>query len=270
MFLVLRSIQLDLEFLKISMSNSEKIEFIIKKYLVLFKNIVFGFNKGTSFVNLFGSKYYYDDKFGISFLQSVFVDNYFLKKYIPEKSTVIDVGANIGQFNFFCKHYLKAKKVYSFEPLKETYDILKLNSNQNNYNFAITDKKSLTLFVPDTSLMASNFQTEKTKHTYKVPCNSLDKLPEILKEKTIDLVKIDTEGSELDVINSSKNTMKKGFYFLIEASINRESSGDLVKLSEELKRIIPNIKLLEIGRPYYNKNFQQSAVDVLYKNNTLK
>jgi len=58
MNLISRSIQLDFQFVKLDLSFADKISFIAKKYLVLFKNFLFGFKKGESFIRLFGKKFF--------------------------------------------------------------------------------------------------------------------------------------------------------------------------------------------------------------------
>lgn len=263
--IIFRSIELDLDFIRIPyLSIAHKVIFIFKKYHLLFKNLIIGFAIGDSFIKLFGYKYYYDDKFGISFLESVYVDNWFLKNYMEKNPTIIDIGANIGQFSFFCKSYLNAKKVYSFEPIHQTFKVLQLNV-ANAYNYAITDKPLLDMFIPETSLMASNFKTNEYEKKESVPCISLDNIDDLKEEKTIDLLKIDTEGSELDVLKASKDILKKSKYILIELSINRKSASNAVETISFLNEIIPNLKIVKVGRLYYDKNIM-TAMDILFLN----
>lgn len=264
--LILRSIQLDLQFLIIpKISFSDKILFIFSKYILILKNFVFGFKLGKSYIKIFSRKYFYDDKFGISFLQSLYVDNAFLKKYITRDGVVVDIGANVGQFNFFCKNYLKARKIYSFEPVKQTYKILTRNVEKNIYNYAITNKSSLHIYIPNTSLAASNFQASKNDQIEKVKCKKIDDIEEIQNESHIDLFKIDTEGSEYDVIQASRDIIKKSKYILIEVSITRKSSGTFLDTMTILKNIIPNVQLIYIGR-YFENNGITEAVDMLFCN----
>ena len=169
--------------MRLSLGLFDELNFILKKYLTLGKNIVSGFSAGHSFTKIFGQKYYYDDKFGIAFLQSIYVDHALLKKYIPKSATIVDIGANTGQFNFFCKHFLKAKNIYSFEPIRKTYQLLKKNVSEHCYNYAISTKKSLTLYVPDLSLMASNFRPNIKYKKEKVQTLLLDDFESLKAEK---------------------------------------------------------------------------------------
>lgn len=272
MKLIARSLQLDIEFVCLNITLFSKLEFIVKKYLLLIRNFLFGFQTGKSYLSLFGRKYYYDNVYGVAFLQCVYVDNFFLKEHISENSTIIDVGANVGQFYFFCKSLLHAKKVYSFEPIEQSFQLLKLGADEsdNVYNFAVTTDSHLQMYIPKTSLMASSIKAENPIYkTVFARGIGIDSIPEIKDEKIIDLFKIDTEGSEFDVIKVSRETLKKSKYILIETSVARVSSGDILNVFDFLKRLTPNIKILWIGRPYVFREGVVDAVDVFFYNDSL-
>ena len=260
--LFFRSLYLDYKFVLLPLALFDKLNFIFKKCLG--KNIILGFSPGHSFTKIFSQKYYYDDKFGIAFLQSVYVDHALLEKYIPKSATIVDIGANTGQFNFFCKHFLKAKTVYSFEPVKKTYQLLKKNVPEHCYNYAISTKKSLTLYVPELSLMAGNFKPKTKAKKESVQTLLLDEFKPLKSKEKIDLIKIDTEGSEYEVIMASKKIIKKSKYLLVEASLDRQCSGNLEDITEILKTISPQACLIEKGRKYKD-NGCVIAMDVLFK-----
>lgn len=244
----------------------QKIQFISTKYIVLFKNYFFGFTAGVSYASIFGKRYYYDDKFGIAYLQSLYVDNAFLKKYISSKSTIIDVGANIGQFNFFCSQYLRASKIYSFEPVKRSFDLLSKNADKNIYNYAISTKKNETFFIPVTTLMASKYKLTQDDVEEKIKGMHLDSFIKKFHLSHIDLLKIDTEGSEYNVLQTSKNTLKKSNYILLETSVERQSAGDILDCISLLKHIVPKLSLSKIGRTF-EEHDKIVAVDLLFKRN---
>ena len=50
-----------------------------------------------------------------------------INKYLGDNATIIDIGANIGSHSIYWALTRSAKKVYAFEPLNETYEILKTN-----------------------------------------------------------------------------------------------------------------------------------------------
>ena len=52
---------------------------------------------------------------------------YKLDEYMPEDAVVCDIGANVGSHSLYWAVERGAKKVYAFEPIKETFEILKKN-----------------------------------------------------------------------------------------------------------------------------------------------
>lgn len=56
----------------------------------------------------------------------------YFKEYLPINGVIYDIGANIGNHTLYFSNYLGPKKVYSFEPAKELYDVLAFNVQANN------------------------------------------------------------------------------------------------------------------------------------------
>lgn len=269
MNLLKRSLELDRQFFKdVSLSAGTKIIFILKKYVLLAKNILGGFTPGKSSVNVMGINYYYEDKFGIAFLQSVFVDHYFLGHFIKPGSIIIDVGANIGQFHFFCKSFLKASKVFSFEPVPKTFSLLRKNAPENEcYECAITTHESLTLHIPDTSLMASVLPGPNDQEKVVVKGRKLDDIPEVKALDHIDLLKIDAEGAEFDVLKASTEALRKSKYVFIEVSVSRVPSPDedFFAILKLVREISPGIQLVHVGRQYFEDD-RLFAIDLMFAN----
>jgi FkbM family methyltransferase len=254
----------DIKFFQLAfIPTSVKLDFFFKKYYLIFKSKIL---KSDNYqVKLFDRLLAFDNPFGASFLQKVYIDNAFLKNYIPEHAVIIDVGANIGQFNIFCTNYLLAKRVYSFEPLKETYDKLIVNVNSKDcYNFAISTKKSLRLYIPGTTLMASSYPRNRDNLSEEVSTVKLDDIDRIKNERQIDLLKIDTEGSEYDVLISSGEILNKTKYLLIEASVARPSEGTIVDIISLLKSKLRNIKLIDVGYIYHLEQ-KVDSIDLLFQ-----
>jgi hypothetical protein len=69
-----------------------------------------------------------------------------LDKLLDENSVVIDIGANVGNHTVYWGKITNVKKIYSFEPVKPTFDILSKNIEINNlsekvktYNTGLSD-----------------------------------------------------------------------------------------------------------------------------------
>ena len=132
------------------------------------------------------------------------------KPYINPEATVLDIGAGVGQYSrWFAKH---ANHVYGYEAVPEVYEQLcKVKDDYPNlspYNFAVSDQAGKQRFyVDDKRLSNSSFQ------------NLVDGIPIDVEVVTLDdqhrsandicFIKIDTEGTELDVLNGAQNIIDK-------------------------------------------------------------
>lgn len=264
MNLLIRSLQMDWEFIFLEITMQEKIEFIFKKYSIYLRNI---FAARLGVVKLFGYTYYFDDKYGLAVLQSTYNDNAFLKHFISKNAVVVDIGANIGQFRFFSEHFLKAKRVYSFEPIHTTFLTLKKNFPKRSINTAIATKKKLTFYIPELSVWASALPQENNVKKEIVIGMRLYEIRQVQNEKVIDLLKIDVEGAEQDTLLASRKIAKRARYILIETSIDRTANVNVFTLLEQFRRILPSVELVRIGRSYNNPTTHTTgAVDLLFKN----
>ena len=159
-FLMKRTIQLDIGFLSIKeIPLVDKISFIAKKYFHLLLDTLFK-AKFEKRVSVLGTIFNYESLYDIGFLQSYVIDEMFLTHFIPKNATIIDIGANIGQSNIFYYKILGASRVYSFEPLSKTFILLQKNTTQKKYvyNYAVTQRKAVTLKLGDSSLGASIYK----------------------------------------------------------------------------------------------------------------
>ena len=264
--LLKRSIELDISFLLLNLSLLDKFLFILKKYCLIAYNLVFSKKSWT--IRIFWKQYFFDDKYGISFLQSVYIDNYRLKKYVWwSKNIIIDIWANIWQFRFFCEQYLWIKHVYSFEAVPNVFQTLNKNFDKNIFWYAVWTKSQIDIFLSDWSSLWNSISASYGDTKISVACKKLDEIDEIKTIKYIDLLKIDTEWWEYDVITSWLETIKKSKYILIETSINRKNVWDIFEILQKMKEVI-DCTIVEIGRPYVI-NDSLDAVDILFRNNSL-
>lgn len=261
---LIRSLQLDSEFIQLPLSVWEKTDFILKKYLLIIKNYLFGFKIGASHIKILGQNYYYYDKFGIAFLESVMTESRDLLPYVKPEATIIDIGAHVGEFHVFCKKILNAKNLISIEPIRESYLLLQKNITQKPLNFAISTKKMVNMYTPDTTIMSSPLKVKPYRKMEKCRGIYLDNLPEIRRLKNIDLVKIDVEGAEYDVLKTAKKTLQKTKYLFVEASIQRPAFGDLFDTLRVIKTYCPQSEIVNVGKPF-TVSRKRPCVDLLIK-----
>ena len=146
-------------------------------------------------------------------------------KFIMKDDVVFDIGANIGAFTVpFAKKVGDFGEVYSFEPQKLIYEILKENVNKNKlknvkvFNIGVGKKEEeLELNDIDYSKVGNfggvSFKYESSSFTkniknkkYKVKVKNLDQLTEI---KKCNFIKMDVELMELEILTGGKKFLKK-------------------------------------------------------------
>jgi len=244
--------------------------FIYNKYVSIFVNLykkrTTKIKKGRSFIGDF----YFNDEFATGLLQSIYCHNYCLRSHLPSESIIVDVGANIGQFYAFSKHYLRAKSIISFEPIKQCFDTLKLNSTHTVINAAIGPQDSeQEIFIEDRDIFASLIKPtvplSDRVSSQMVRVVRLDTVPELSSLKCIDLLKIDTEGYELEILRCSPLTMRKSRFILVECSLNRPSSGGVDEVCKYMLDQWPQFHVLDIMNPL-RRNNQLECIEILWKN----
>jgi FkbM family methyltransferase len=188
----------------------------------------------------------------------------FLKKYCIPGSYVIDIGAHLGLLSVICgKMAGKNGKVWSFEPTPVTFNelnkILKLNKVDDRVipiKKAVSDKKgTINFYISDVA--GSNSNSLLTSHPVKrnpVPAEmiSLDEFISENKITKLDIIKIDAEGSELDVLNGSRNTFRKfhpSIILALHPSLIIKNNQDLGQIFDFIKsmgyKILYKDKLLD-------------------------
>ena len=151
-----------------------------------------------------------------------------LKEFKPR--SLLDVGAHHGNFTIsFKKHISSAKlfllieanknceKVLKFLPFE--YKICLLSSVEEEKKFFINPKNSMccgnSYYIENTNNFDdNNFETIKS--------TTLDKL--INDKKLIfDVIKLDTQGSELDILKGGCELLKTTKFIIVECSVNNKS-----------------------------------------------
>lgn len=154
---------------------------------------------------------YYKDKYDISDFGITMHSNYYhcgivyLPNYIKEKfnnSIIIDGGGYIGDTAIVFYEKYNFKNIFSFEPVKKSYDIFnnniikyKLDDKIKLYKYALSDKNEKILIEGDGS-DASILMVNKLEQT-KEEIETI-RLDDFFENTTADisLIKLDIEGYE--------------------------------------------------------------------------
>lgn len=139
-------------------------------------------------------------------------------KLIKPKSTILDIGANIGWYTINFITSIKNATTFSFEPIPQTFNYLQENlkinniSNANIYNYGFyKEEKILTFYCyPEGLGNASAQRLNDSYYSKKIKCR-VKKIDDFVREKKIDVdfIKCDVEGSELFVFQGGIETLKR-------------------------------------------------------------
>ena len=182
------------------------------------------------------------------------------KLNLKKLSTFIDVGANIGNHSLYFSKI--SKKVFSYEPNPNTYELLKFNTrnipNINIFNIGISNKNEKKFLnesnfnIGDSSIVSlrekQNFKKDGIT-VHEINSFKLDDLKDFSNEE-ISMIKIDVEGHELEVMVGAENLIKKNKPLLIfehNIGINKEQTLKINDFLEQLGYVIyliqPNFNL---------------------------
>jgi FkbM family methyltransferase len=235
------SLKLDKEFLFAipGIPLPERLRIVICKYLFFLRDRC---RPGidTRHATAFGVHYRYNDRFGLGSIQRVFCSSWKLKEILCPRPVVVDVGANLGQFNLFCREYLGAERIISIEPLPSCYQLLTKNAEcpSDCINMLVTERESESrFFVACDSQLSSMVRDEEGEYCGEIMVHGmpLDQLLGTAGVDRINLLKIDTEGSEMDVLRSAGELIDKTDVVLVEMSIFRKSTGNMFAVGSFLE-----------------------------------
>jgi FkbM family methyltransferase len=120
--------------------------------------------------------------------------------------SVFDIGGNLGWYSMHVAKEKPGAKIFTFEPIKSTFDLLNENIRINgftnietfNYGFSDTEGEMTFYFDPALSVNASLADLSNDNQLVKVICY-VKTLDNFIKEKNykVDFIKCDVEGAEL-------------------------------------------------------------------------
>ena len=222
----------------------------------------------------------------------------FIQSISKDLAICIDIGANVGKYTNLLLLETNSE-IISFEPLKEAFkELQKIEKEYPNrlkvFNYAIGEKNTnLELNFSDEKSEKATFSNDIDKLSFfdheknkKVMTDivTLDSFflenSSLINTSNIDLIKIDTEGFELEVIKGAKETIKNKLPKYIQLEFNWHQlfkNHSMYKFSQylnnyELFQILPfGEKLIKVdpARPETNifhlSNFVYIRKDISIK-----
>ena len=209
----------------------------------------------------------------------------FIQSISNDLKLSLDIGANIGKYSELLIKETKSY-IYAFEPLNGAFESLnkvvsKYPDRIQAFNIALGDKtveKNLN-FTDEKSEKATflnefnklSFYNDTLNKTTLVNIITLDEFVEKKKllNKEIDLIKIDTEGYELEVIKGSKKTIEsiKPKYIQLEFNVHQLFKNQtMYEFSKHLKKYVL-FQILPFGNKLLKVNPEKAETNIFHLTN---
>jgi len=233
-------------------------KYIIKFYTIIFaRNIFFKINRFLFKISTHG--------LGIGNYTNHLIsgEKYFIASLVKSKrlnkGVIFDIGANKGDYSKFIRNNGVMIPIYAFEPHPTTFKKLKESTldlnNFNPINKGLGIKKTVSKIYDyknnEGSQHASLYKDviEKIHNSEASEINiEIINIDEFVEENNIldiSLLKIDTEGNELDVLLGARKTLEKGVINIIQFEFNSMNVISRTYLIDFIK-LLPNYKIYRL------------------------
>jgi len=193
----------------------------------------------------------------------------------------VDIGSNIGVYACTIAQGLPGKHIEAIEPLAKNFITLKANIAENGLANCNVQKSAVSsigtkasfyinpihdgggsLIAPvnyrtgDIMIDAKSYQERHPRFDISEEVETIT-LDTLLIKKSV--LKIDVEGSEVDVIRSGYGKLKEGFVDLLTIEVNRDTADAVLQLMDELNFdsfLFPGIVPVNVGTelPWFVRN----------------
>jgi len=185
--------------------------------------------------------------------------------------TVLDIGANEGQFAGQIGEILPEARIYAFEPLAEPFAKLSATARPNlrAFRYAIGETNGTIGMHKNEYSPSSSLLTMTDLHRQSFPGTSIER-PEEVEMKTLDdiaaqlalepniLVKMDVQGYEGKVIAGGREILAKTKIVIVETSFETLYEGQ--PLFDDIYRILTGMGFRYIGSMGQLKSVQDGRV----------
>ena len=198
--------------------------------------------------------------------------------------TILDIGANEGQFADKMHSLFPETMIYSFEPIPEAFDQLEKNFKDieqiKGFNLALGDAAGEITFNKNESTASSSFLEMTDTHTESFDF-AVKTSPITVKVETLDnvmsrektdlpmLIKIDVQGFEEKVIKGGMDTIRMADMVICEVSFTELYKGQL--LFDDTYQLFKNMgfsyagSIEQLRSPDTNRILQADAIFIKRK-----
>lgn len=184
--------------------------------------------------------------------------------------TILDIGANVGAYSLMMKQLLPEAYIFMLEanlfcaPILERtgipYDIACLSDVEKQVKLYMNRKN---MACTGTSYYKENTEHYSDNDYINVNTRTLDNviISKFGVQKTFDFIKMDTQGSEMDIIKGGKKTIDAARFVQLELSLIEYNKG--APLKNEMMDFMYDLGFshsMQIDTHYWNQNPNEKAI----------
>jgi FkbM family methyltransferase len=195
----------------------------------------------------------------------------FYLEYLQAGMTVFDVGANVGELTLLFSRFTAGGVVHAFEPSRAAFERLEIVCRAANRqtvvmnNLALADKNGfIRLHVYEDDYLSFNSQAARPLKDYgleiepvgieEISATTVDDYCAGKGIEQIDLLKIDTEGAELQVMKGARKMLKSGRVKCLTFEFG-QTTFDMGNRPEEIEDFLAemnyNVRNIVKGNPVF-------------------
>jgi len=179
-------------------------------------------------------------------IKETIIDDAYKLLDLCKANLIIDIGAAFGDFAILAAKKFPTAQILAFEPDKAGYllliDNIKRNKLTNIKSFSVAIGHGQVSFEGNRGVKSSIY--EKSKDNKKI---NLKNLSNFIKNKKVDLLKIDCEGAELNILESVGDKLRDVKKIALEYHNHLVKNEDLLLKDLLIKN---NFKVQQKKDPY--------------------
>lgn len=173
---------------------------------------------------------------------------------------IIDCGANIGLSVLYFKRLFPKARILAYEPDADNFVLLQKNISQNQLTDIESRQKAVWInhetisFASDGSQGSRISEHDPQRETVHIQA---ERLADILKTTTVDFLKIDIEGAEVDVLKDCEPYLSNVHQLFVEYHGKAEDTEKLATLLVTLKdkyKVYIKMAADNLAFPFVNKS----------------
>ena len=230
---------------------------------------------------------------GIGYIQKLRNSDFKKSEWIRQKellkgkvNVIFDVGANRGNTTLKYSQIFPNAEIHSFEPFPKSYEVFinlhKDNLNVNINKYALSSNIGTSILNVNESVDTNSFlESKKIGANSDKSCVSVGQIS--IKTNTIDnyclknnimeidILKIDVQGSEIEVLKGALNMLKNGRIKLIYLETYFKQQYVNQPLFHDLSKFLynHNFSFQDIYDPYFSNNNMIWCDSIFINNNSI-